>query len=114
MKNLSQASEDQSQSEARESRPLAETQEPRGGTYFAFANGRVGRITPSRLFKGYPVAYESVDTTGYSKGKSSYSLKESRTGYPDKTTTIGRKDVMPTISRLKQGSTRQDIYKSKK
>lgn len=76
------------------------------GTYFAFKNGRVGRTYP-----GGP--YESIDTTGYSKGKKEFDLMKSYSGYKPLSEKVQRKDVPSIISNLKKGATRTEVYKKK-
>lgn len=68
----------------------------KGGTYMAFSNGRVGRTY------GLYSPYESIDTTGYAKGKKTFDLMEDA-GVKKK---ITRAEVPATIARLKQGATR--------
>ncbi len=77
-----------------------------GGTYFAFQNGRVGRT-----YSGGP--YESMDTTGYSKGKKEFTLNKSYSGQKTLSEKVQRKDVPSTISNFKKGATRTEIYKKK-
>jgi hypothetical protein len=77
-----------------------------GGTYFAFKNGRVGRTYPSG-------PYESIDTTGYSKGKKEFDLIKSYSGYKPLSEKVQRKDVPSVISNLKKGATRTEVYKKK-
>jgi hypothetical protein len=70
-----------------------------GGTYFTFKNGRVGRT--------YPIGpYESMDTTGYSKGKENFDFISSYAGFKPNITSINRKEVLPKIEELKKGATR--------
>lgn len=69
------------------------------GTYMTFPNGRVGRTN------GMYGPYESMDTTGYSKGKKTFDLIESRPGLKPNKKTISRSEVPATISRLKKGAT---------
>lgn len=68
------------------------------------------RTTAGGIAKPYKYKRESIDTTGYSKGKSSYQLKTEE-GEGDKTgskatsnksKTVSRKDVMSTLSSLKK------------
>jgi hypothetical protein len=68
------------------------------------------RTTAGGITKPYKYKRESIDTTGYSKGKSSYQLKTEE-GEGDKTgskatssksKTVSRKDVMSTLSSLKK------------
>jgi hypothetical protein len=70
-----------------------------GGTYSTFKNGRVGRT--------YPIGpYESMDTTGYSKGKENFDFISSYAGFKPNITSINRKEVLPKIEELKKGATR--------
>jgi hypothetical protein len=86
------------------------------GVYIATAKGKVGRTTPS----GVPNrgTYESMDTTGYSKGKKNFVVKEN----PFSTNgtkiinaaavkTIDRKDVPNKIKEFKKGASRTISYK---
>lgn len=79
-----------------------------GGTYFVFENGRIGRTY------GKYGTYESMDTTGYAKGKKTFELMESRPGVKPNKKTISRSEVPTTISRLKEGATRTVKSKKKK
>jgi len=58
-----------------------------GGTYITTKSGRVGRT------HGLYGPYESMDTTGYSKGKEDFELKSSYGPKYNSSTTIKRKDV---------------------
>lgn len=77
--------------------PLAPTPEPTG-TYIHMGS-RVGRT------HGSYGPYESIDTSGYSKGKENFTLKKTLPGakYSDKT--INRKDVPAKIEEFKKGAT---------
>ena len=87
------------------------------GTYIVSSNGRVGRTTPS----GVPgrATYESMDTTGYSKGKKNFVVKESpfstsggtKVINGDSYKTIDRKDVPAKIAEFKKGASRTVSYK---
>lgn len=76
-----------------------------GGTYITTKSGRVGRTN------GKYGPYESMDTTGYSKGKKEFELKKSNTAGTS-TTTIKREAVPAKIEEFKKGATRQDKMKS--
>jgi hypothetical protein len=92
--------------------PLAPTPSPKetGGTYIASSSGRVGRTYP--IYKE-AVEYQSMDTTGYSKGKSNFELKTSGTaGTNIKPVSVSRKDVPAVISKLKEGATRKVDYRT--
>jgi len=89
------------------------------GTYIVSSNGRVGRTTPS----GVPgrATYESMDTTGYSKGKKNFVVKESPISTSgtkiinaDSYKTIDRKEVPNKIKEFKKGATRTVVYKKAK
>lgn len=85
--------------------PLAPTPQPNGsGTYVAI-NGRVGRT------HGINGPYESMDTTGFSKGKKEFELNSSVSGYKTSTSKIQRKDVPAKIEEFKKGATRSLIQK---
>lgn len=71
------------------------------------------RTTVGGIAKPYKYKRESIDTTGYSKGKSNYQLKTEegegdKTGYRkvtnSKSKTIPKKEVMSTLSSLKMKS----------
>lgn len=80
-----------------------------GGTYMVFENGRVGRTY------GLYSPYESIDTTGYAKGKKIFDLIESTSGTkPRVSKKVTRAEVPATIARLKQGATRTVNYTRKK
>jgi hypothetical protein len=80
------------------------------GTYFAFPNGRVGRTYP--IYKD-GVEYQSMDTTGYSKGKKNFDLTTSSTlGTNSKS--IPREEVPGKINEMKKGTTRTQEYKKPK
>lgn len=68
------------------------------GTYVTTKSGKVGRLTPS--------GYTSVDTSGYSKGKSEFDLKESKANYKPTVEKIKREEVKPMINSFKKGATR--------
>ena len=89
------------------------------GTYIASRNGIVGRTTPSYAGNlGVGGTYESMDTTGYSKGKKNFVVKEnpiSSSGAKiinaSATKTISRKDVPTKIAEFKKGASRTISYK---
>ena len=70
------------------------------GSYIISNNGRIGRTN------GSYGPYESMDTTGYSKGKKEFILKNSLSGYKPTSTKISRKEVPSKIAELKKGATR--------
>jgi hypothetical protein len=78
------------------------------GAYFAFPNGRVGRTRP--LYKDL-VEFESMDTTGYSKGKKNFDVTTSRSYEKPRTKTISREEVPSKISEMKKGASRMNEYK---
>jgi hypothetical protein len=70
------------------------------GSYIISNNGRIGRTN------GLHGPYESMDTTGYSKGKKEFILKSSLSNYKPTYTKISRKEVPSKIAELKKGATR--------
>lgn len=70
-----------------------------GGTYITTKKGRVGRT------HGWYGPYESIDTTGYSKGKKNFKLKSSYSTGQTKIETIKREDVPAKIKEFKKGAT---------
>ena len=84
------------------------------GTYIATKNGRVGRT-----YGGQYGTYESMDTTGYAKGKKNFVVKEniiSNTNQPkiidgSSYKTINRKEVPAKIAEFKKGASRTISYK---
>ena len=75
-----------------------------GGTYITTKSGRVGRTHGSG-------PYESMDTTGYSKGKKTFELKTSYSPKMNSTTIIDRKDVPQKIKEFQKGATRTENLK---
>ena len=69
------------------------------GTYITTSTGKVGRT------HGLYGPYESMDTTGYSKGKKEFIVKTSKSGFKPTTETILRKDVPSKIKEFKKGAT---------
>lgn len=69
-----------------------------GGTYITTKKGRVGRTY------GIHGPYESIDTTGYSKGKKDFKLKSSYPSGKTKTEPIKREDVPSKIDEFKKGA----------
>lgn len=76
------------------------------GTYITTKSGRVGRTY------GEYGPYESMDTTGYSKGKKEFDLDSSLPGFKKTSTKIKREDVPAKIAEFKKGATRQAKMKS--
>ena len=74
-----------------------------GGTYIASSNGRLIRTIP--IYKE-SVEVQSIDTTGYGKGKQNFELKTSKPYQKPSTKKVSRKDVPSTIENLKKGATR--------
>jgi hypothetical protein len=70
------------------------------GTYITTKSGRVGKTY------GKYGPYESMDTTGYSKGKKEFDLDSSLPGFKKTTTKIKREDVPAKIKEFKKGATR--------
>jgi hypothetical protein len=69
------------------------------GTYITTKSGRVGRT------HGVYGPYESMDTTGYGKGKEEFELKTTYGPKSNSSTTIKRKDVPAKIEEFKKGAT---------
>lgn len=84
-----------------------------GGTYYASSNGRVGRLSGTtmrdRLIES---RNESIDTTGYSKGKKEFKKIESSSLDGDTSKKVKREDVPKVISELKKGATRKEDYRT--
>jgi hypothetical protein len=76
-----------------------------GGTYKTTKSGRVGRT------HGLYGPYESIDTTGYGKGKEEFELKTSYGPKYNSSTTIKRKDVPAKIKEFQKGATRREKLK---
>jgi len=99
--------------------PLSPTPEPQqtgGGTYLAASNGNLVRTYP--IIKDI-VELQSMDTTGYAKGKQNFELKTSKPNQSVTSEKVSRKDVPTVINKLKQGATnivdtRTDKQKNKK
>lgn len=75
------------------------------GTYITTKKGTVGRTN------GLYGPYESIDTTGYSKGKKEFELKSSVAGLKPTTKKIKREDVPKKIKEFKKGATKSVSYK---
>ena len=76
------------------------------GTYFTTDQGRVGRTY------GTYDPMESMDTTGYGKGKKEFEVKRSYSSGASSTSKIDRKDVPSKIQELKKGSSRSATIKN--
>ena len=96
--------------------PLAPTSEPTSasnGTYYASSNGKVGRISGSTIGNTIvEVRNESIDTTGYSKGKKEFNRTSSSSIEGKGKGKVMRKDVPKIISELKSGTTRKVDYRT--
>lgn len=83
-----------------------------GGTYYATSKGRVGRLSGSTIGNTIVDARnESIDTTGYSKGKKEFKKIESSSAEGNTIKKVKRKDVPKVISELKKGATRKEDYR---
>jgi hypothetical protein len=79
-----------------------------GGTYYASSKGRVGRLSGSKIGDNISaVQNESIDTTGYSKGKKNFTKTVNRTFEKPSSKIVKREDVTKTISDLKKGATQK-------
>jgi hypothetical protein len=77
-----------------------------GGTYYASSKGRVGRLSGSKIGDNVSaVQNESIDTTGYAKGKKDFTKTINRTFEKPSSKIVKRADVPKVISNLKKGST---------
>ena len=79
-----------------------------GGTYYATSKGRVGRISGSSI--GNTIAdikNESIDTTGYSKGKKIFEKIKNSSAEGKTVKKIKREEVNKVISDLKKGTTKK-------
>lgn len=77
-----------------------------GGTYFSSDNGRVGRTY------GLYSPMESMDTTGYGKGKKEFDVMKSYSGGASSTSRINRSEVPSKINEFKKGATRNVVIKN--
>jgi hypothetical protein len=100
----------QPQKNKRPDTPLAITPDPtdlKGGTYYASSTGRVGRLSGSKIGNDISaVQNESIDTTGYAKGKKDFTKTINRTFNKPTTQKVNREDVPKVINELKKGATR--------
>jgi hypothetical protein len=79
-----------------------------GGTYYASSKGRVGRLSGSKIGDNISaVQNESIDTTGYSKGKKEFIKTKKRTFEKPSSEKVKREDVPNVISNLKKGATQK-------
>lgn len=91
-------------------KPVQKVQEDGKGTYMAFSTGRVARTTPTYKNLG---TTESMDTTGYSKGKKDFTLtKSSNSSKNIEKGNVKREEVPSVIARLKQGATRFEDFRT--
>lgn len=91
-------------------KPIQKAQEDGKGTYMAFSTGRVARTNPTYKNLG---TTESMDTTGYSKGKKDFTLtKTSNYSKNVENKNVKSKDVPSVIARLKEGATRFEDFRT--
>ena len=80
----------------------------RGGTYYATSKGRVGRLSGTTMNNNiYDIQNESIDTTGYSKGKKDFIKTINRTSEKPIVQKVKREDIPKVISDLKKGATKK-------
>ena len=80
----------------------------KGGTYYASSNGRVGRLSGSTMGNTIlETRNESIDTTGYSKGKKDFKKIESSSIEGKGVKKVKREDVPKLISELKKGASQK-------
>ena len=92
----------------KKSLPKAEDGKSLGtGSYIISNNGRIGRTN------GLHGPYESMDTTGYSKGKKEFILKSSLSGYKPTYTKISRKESLEKLSKVRQKLPKRGRQKTK-
>jgi hypothetical protein len=80
---------------------MAKIKKAQGGSYITTKSGRVGRTN------GEMSPYESIDTTGYTKGKKEFNLDSSLSGGTKSSSKIKREDVPAKIKEFKKGATRK-------
>lgn len=85
---------------------MATIKKAQKGSYITTKSGRVGRTY------GKYSPYESIDTTGYSKGKKEFDLQSSLQGRKPNIEKIKREDVPKKIEEFKKGATRSVKLKS--
>jgi len=79
-----------------------------GGTYYATSKGRVGRLSGSSIGDVIAdVRNESIDTTGYSKGKKEFEKIKNSSAEGKTVKKVKREEVSKVISDLKKGATRK-------
>ena len=80
----------------------------KGGTYYASSKGRVGRLSSSNVVDNiYSTQNESMDTTGYAKGKKEFIKTKRTTLEKPSLVRVKREDVPKVISEFKKGSTQK-------
>ncbi len=89
-------------------------EEPSGpkpnGTFMAFPSGRLARTRP--IYKDI-ADMESIDTTGYAKGKKNFTVTTTSNAYKNvNNKNVSRKDVPSVIAELKKGATRFEDYRT--
>lgn len=72
------------------------------GTYLISSSGNLVRTYP--IYKS-DVEVQSIDTTGYAKGKQNFQLKTSKPNQAVTSENVSRKDVPTVINNLKKGAT---------
>jgi hypothetical protein len=79
-----------------------------GGTYYASSKGRVGRLSGSKIGDDISaIQNESMDTTGYAKGKKDFTKTINRSFEKPSSKIVKRADVPKVISDLKKGATKK-------
>ena len=77
------------------------------GTFLSTNSGRLVRTTPSYSGRlGTSVETQSIDTTGYSKGKKGFLLKKDSPSSGKSSEYIPRQKLKQVISNLKSGVTK--------
>lgn len=84
-----------------------------GGTYYASSKGRVGRLSGSKIGDDISaVQNESIDTTGYAKGKKDFTKTINKTYEKPTAQKVKRADVLKVISNLKKGATQKMDFRT--
>jgi PBP1b-binding outer membrane lipoprotein LpoB len=79
-----------------------------GGTYYATSEGRVGRLSGSSIGDVLAdIRNESIDTTGYSKGKKEFKKIRNSSAEGKTVKKVKREEVKKVISDLKKGATQK-------
>jgi hypothetical protein len=84
----------------------ASSEKNKGGTYITTDKGRV-----SRTYGKYS-PMESMDTTGYGKGKKEFDVTKSYSGGYTSSSKINRSEVPSKIQEMKKGATRNVSIKN--